>query len=77
MGLQWFGYTAATVDKLVSDWHITVLRVAMYVNEGGYLQDASVKNKVDTLVQEAIRKGIYVIIDWHTLNNNGGWSHPV
>lgn len=74
MGLQWFGYTAATVDNLVSDWHINVLRLAMYVNEGGYLQDASVKNKVDTLVQESIRKGIYVIIDWHTLNNNGGFD---
>lgn len=72
MGLQWFGYNADTVINLVNDWHISVFRVAMYVNEGGYLQNPGVKDKVDILVQEAIRRGIYVIIDWHTLNDNGG-----
>lgn len=69
MGIQWFDYTADTVINLVNDWHISVFRAAMYVSEGGYLTNPAVKGELEVLVQEAIRQGIYVIIDWHTLND--------
>jgi endoglucanase len=41
----------------------------MYTKEGGYIDNPSVKKKVKTLVDEAIRQGIYVIIDWHILSD--------
>ena len=41
--------------------------VGMGVEEsGGYLEDSSNKQKVKTVVDAAINKGLYVIIDWHT-----------
>jgi endoglucanase len=65
---QWTSfYNAQAVDVLVDDWGSTVVRAALGVEEGGgYLQDpASNAAKVDIVVQAAIDRGIYVIIDWH------------
>lgn len=70
MGLQWFSYSAKTVSNLVSDWKISVFRIAMYTKEGGYIDNPSLKGKVKTLVEEAVRQGVYVIIDWHILSDN-------
>ena len=36
-------------------------------DEGGYISNSSSnKNRVKTIVQEAIDNGLYVIIDWHS-----------
>ena len=37
-GLQWFPacYNDASLDALANDWKADVLRIAMYVQEGGY-----------------------------------------
>lgn len=61
-------YSAGTVNWLKSDWNAGLVRAAMGVEEsGGYLQDrAGNKNKVKTVVDAAIAKDMYVIIDWHT-----------
>ena len=60
-------YTSEVVDWLVEDWGITVIRAAMGVEaSGGYIWDASNKDRVKLIVEEAIAKGIYVIIDWHS-----------
>jgi endoglucanase len=58
-------------------WKLSVIRAAMGVNaNGGYLgtgtganaNKAGMQAKVETIVQNAIDLGIYVIVDWHTGN---------
>jgi endoglucanase len=60
-------YVAKNVDVMVDDWKATLLRAALGVeNEGGYLADPDANvAKVRALVDRAIARGIYVIIDWH------------
>lgn len=68
---QWMGkyYTPNCVKWLKDDWSANVIRVAMAVEEGGYLTNpAAEKQKVITVVDAAIAQGMYVIIDWHDHN---------
>lgn len=69
MGLQWFGYTGKTVKTLVSDWKVSVVRLAMYTQEGGYIDNPAVIIKVKNMLEEALRQDVYVIIDWHVLSD--------
>ncbi|MFP4415647.1 MAG: glycoside hydrolase family 5 protein [Fibrobacterota bacterium] len=68
---QWMGkyYNKRAVNWLVDDWKVTVVRAAMGVKHeetlSGYLYDGSERYTVETIVDAAIKKGIYVIIDWH------------
>jgi endoglucanase len=65
---QWMGkyYNAEAVKWLQQDWRCTVVRAAMAVDRGGYLQNpAAEKQKVIAVVDAAIQQGLYVIIDWH------------
>lgn len=65
---QWIGkyYTNEVVKWLKDDWHCNVVRVAMAVEEGGYLTNPDLeKQKVMLVVDAAIENGLYVIIDWH------------
>lgn len=62
-------YNEGVIDQLVTDWKINVIRAAMgvAVADDGYLKNPErEKNKVKTIVDAAIAKGIYVIIDWHS-----------
>ena len=61
-------YNAEVVSWLKHDWEATIVRAAMGVEDpGGYLDNKTVnKNRVKTIVDAAIDKGIYVIIDWHS-----------
>lgn len=68
-------YNPKVVDWMVSDWNVSILRAAMAVEgdwstaEKGYLSDpAGNKARVKAVVDAAIAKGIYVIIDWHDHN---------
>jgi len=68
---QWSGqfYNSACVDWLVSNWDCQIVRAAMGVESGGYLDYPDVeKQKVFTIVDAAIKNGIYVLIDWHEEN---------
>lgn len=65
---QWTDfYVPKNVDVLVDDWKATVVRAALGVeNDGGYLQAREANlAKVRAVVDRAIARGIYVIIDWH------------
>ena len=65
---QWTDfYVAQNVDALVDDWQATVVRTALGVeNDGGYLSNPQANvDKVRAVVDRAIARGIYVIIDWH------------
>ena len=63
-------FTAAVVKTLAKDWNCNVIRAAMGIEpENGYLQDTAKSMKlITTVVDAAIKEGIYVIIDWHCHN---------
>ena len=65
---QWSGelWNADVVNWLANDWKCTVLRISMGIEAGGYLENqAKEKAKVITVVDACIKRGLYVIIDWH------------
>ncbi|MFJ8886851.1 cellulase family glycosylhydrolase [Streptomyces sp. NPDC102402] len=69
-GLQWFSqcYDTASLDALANDWKADLLRAAMYVQEDGYETDpAGFTSKVNGLVDMAEARGMYALIDFHTL----------
>lgn len=68
---QWSGsfYNASAVNSLVDTWNVSLVRAAMGIESGGYLDNpAAEKAKVKTVVDAAVAKGVYVIIDWHDHN---------
>ncbi len=59
-------YTSATINRLVDDWKIDVVRAALGVEPAGYLDHPSREmRKIETVIEAAIRRNIYVIVDWH------------
>jgi endoglucanase len=66
-------WNAGTVDWLVDDWGCTVIRSAMGIEIDSLcykFKPEWSKEKITTVVDECIKKGIYVIIDWHSHNIN-------
>ncbi len=64
---MWQYYNAGVVKWLKEDWKCTVIRIAMGVENGGYLDNSyDEKQKVIKMVDAAIANGIYVIIDYHS-----------
>ncbi|MFJ8646274.1 cellulase family glycosylhydrolase [Streptomyces sp. NPDC093546] len=69
-GIQWFGkcYNNASMDALAKDWKSDLFRIAMYVQEQGYETDpAGFTSRVNSLVDMAEARGMYAMIDFHTL----------
>ncbi|MFD7705411.1 cellulase family glycosylhydrolase [Streptomyces caelestis] len=69
-GIQWFSrcYNTASLDALAKDWRSDLLRIAMYVQEDGYETDpAGFTGRVNSLVDMAEARGMYAVIDFHTL----------
>ncbi|STY29504.1 chitinase [Legionella wadsworthii] len=78
-GIQWYGWqgsntgkaclTTASLDTLVNTWKASVMRISMYVQEGGYeTNPTAFTNQVNALIDEATKRGIYAIVDWHILS---------
>lgn len=62
-------YKQETVEWLVDDWNIDLIRAAMGVSEGsaGWMFKKEAQyGYVDSVIAGAVKKGIYVIVDWHT-----------
>lgn len=69
-GIQWFSkcYNTASLDALAKDWQSDLLRISMYVQEDGYETDpAGFTARVNSLVDMAEARGMYAVIDFHTL----------
>ncbi|PRX92513.1 glycoside hydrolase family 5 protein [Allonocardiopsis opalescens] len=69
-GLQWYAHcvTGASLDALAQDWRADVVRVSMYVQEGGYETDpAGYTDLVDGIVDQVTARGMYAIVDFHLL----------
>ena len=61
------------IEALATGWEADVIRLSMYVNEGGYVEEwnntkQDFKNLIDALIGYAEKHGIYAIIDWHILS---------
>ena len=66
-------YNANVVNWLVDDWHVNVVRAALGVNGNtdGYLTNKGPeKAKIKAIIDAAIAKDIYVIVDWHSHANH-------
>ncbi|MDQ1089897.1 glycoside hydrolase family 5 protein [Siphonobacter sp. SORGH_AS_1065] len=63
-------YNAEVVDWLCRDFNINLLRASMAVQpDSGYLKDpVNQKSLITGVVDRAIKRGIYVLIDWHDHN---------
>ena len=63
-------YNPYVVDCLTKDFNITILRAAMAVQpDGGYLQNPEEQICLMTsVIDQAIKNGIYVLVDWHDHN---------
>ncbi|WP_299440560.1 cellulase family glycosylhydrolase [uncultured Aquimarina sp.] len=65
-------YNSETVNHLADDWKNPIIRAALGVKETwdggtGYIDNTQAqKAKIRTVIDAAIAKGVYVIIDWHT-----------
>jgi endoglucanase len=71
-GLQWYPWgdclKEASLESLAGDWGADILRVSMYMQEGGWTTDKPrFTAMVDQVIEAATAKGLYVIIDFHQL----------
>ncbi len=65
---QWISkyYNEDCVKWLRDDWKCTVLRAALAVDFGGYLENPAIEiQKIYRVIDACINLGIYVIVDWH------------
>ncbi|WP_031077995.1 glycoside hydrolase family 5 protein [Streptomyces sp. NRRL S-118] len=70
-GLQWYSrcLTSGSLDALAQDWKADVLRISMYIQEGGYETDPrKYTDLVHSLIEQATARGLYAIVDWHMLS---------
>ncbi|MGC7099623.1 glycoside hydrolase family 5 protein [Amycolatopsis lurida] len=70
-GIQWYAQCVktASLDALANDWKADVLRISMYIQEGGYESDpAKFTNLVNNYIEEATKRGMYALVDWHQLS---------
>jgi endoglucanase len=75
---QWFPqfWNEKALSWLVKDWKIQIIRAAMAVNRGGFVENpAKEKAKMVTVIKAAIKLGIYVIVDWHAETEDPQVSH--
>lgn len=69
-GIEWFSdlITYDNLTTLKNDWHINTFRIAMYSKS--YIKDPSLYyDKVTNIVDMAIDLDMYVIVDWHILED--------
>lgn len=70
-GLQWYAncVKTASLDALASDWHADILRISMYIQEGGYeTNPRKYTDLVHSYIEEASKRGMYALVDWHQLD---------
>jgi aryl-phospho-beta-D-glucosidase BglC (GH1 family) len=61
-------YNVGVVHEIAWNWNASLIRAAMGVEApGGYLHDReSNLARVETVIESAIKEGLYVIVDWHS-----------
>ena len=84
-GINWdVGYpfvNEKAIQNLRDEWGANCIRVAMYTEDyNGYCVTSKEEQKkllktIDTAVKSAKKLGMYVIIDWHVLNDQNPKKH--
>ena len=77
-GLQWYSdcLPDASLSFAANGMGADIVRIAMYVDENGYLTNPSqFTNTVDTLVDKIGALGMYALIDWHVLTPGDPNAH--
>ena len=80
-GINWFPeYVNPDTFKTLRDkWNVNCIRLAMYTEDyNGYCSGGSkkeLKSLIDKGVKYAAELGMYVIIDWHILNDSNPNKH--
>lgn len=81
-GLAWYpeAVSEKTLKTLRDDWKCNTIRLAMYTEEyGGYCTGKENKSqmlsRVDNGIKLAKKLGMYVIVDWHILNDGNPKIH--
>jgi endoglucanase len=69
-GLQWFPWgesvTEDSLDALADDWEADILRIAVWIDAGGYEENPEqMTADAKKIADKAIENGMYVIFDWH------------
>ena len=70
-GIQWYSQCikTASLDALANDWKADVLRIAMYIQEGGYeTNPRKFTDMVHGYIEEATKRGLYALVDFHQLS---------
>ncbi|MCR5428184.1 MAG: cellulase family glycosylhydrolase [Lachnospiraceae bacterium] len=74
-GLAWFPayVNQALFSEMREDWNVNIVRLAMYTDEyGGYCSGGD-KSKLKKLIKDGVsyatKADMYVIVDWHVLND--------
>lgn len=77
-GMQWYPefMNAQSMEWLRVEWGASVVRLAMYLDEDGYMRDQAtqqrLRREINAAIEAAIQTGIYVVIDWH-VHPHGGY----
>ncbi len=53
--------------KRMKDWGANIVRIAMYVQEGGWADNYNHLETVKLMIDWAANQGIYCLVDWHIL----------
>lgn len=79
-GIEWFSnlITFDNLKTLKEDWKINVFRIAMYTDANGqgyvFSPDTNIES-VTKVVDMAVDLDMYVVVDWHILNDNNPLIH--
>ncbi|TYQ17724.1 UNVERIFIED_CONTAM: endoglucanase [Acetivibrio alkalicellulosi] len=65
---NWSGpyYNSATVDRMVDEFQCEILRVAYGIRDNGTPYNTNDEQKIREVIDASIRRGVYIIIDWHS-----------
>lgn len=77
-GPQWYGscINFSSLTAMVNDWGIDLLRLAMYVEEEGYVTNPAYwKGWINDMVALTEQHGIYCLIDWHVHDPGDPWAN--
>lgn len=66
-------YTADYVDLMVDDFNCEVVRCSYGIQDDGIPYDKSCVPLIEDVVEQAIERGIYVLLDWHS---HGAHKNP-
>ncbi len=59
-------YTADYVDYLVDEYGCEVVRCSYGIQDNGQPHDRSCEALIENVIDRAIERGVYVIVDWHS-----------